>query len=79
MHNIYRERHKVDPIKLSLKLSEKAQEYAEWLLDRGSLEHSDKLMSKETHFNGEPCGENLAYCDGREGHTNLTGEVLLDL
>lgn len=59
-----------------MKLSEKAQEYADWLASRGSFEHSDTLVGKHRTFgeDGGPCGENMVYSEGREGAANMSGK-----
>lgn len=81
MHNIRREQHGVAPLTMSMKLSEKAQEYADWLAERGTFDHSDTLVGKMRTFGSDkqPCGENMAYSDGTEGGANMSGIVSICL
>ena len=60
-----------------MKLSEKAQEYADWLASRGTFEHSETLVGKHRTFgdDGGPCGENMVYSEGREGAANMSGNT----
>ena len=60
-----------------MKLSEKAQEYADWLASRGTFEHSETLVGKHRTFgdDGGPCGENMVYSEGREGAANMSGNI----
>lgn len=68
-HNFLRQKHGVPELKHNEELSKIAQAWAESMLEKGDLNHS------ENTFNGKPLGENIAMCGGKK----MTGEYMTNM
>ena len=67
-HNKYRTKHHAPPLKLNSELNRIAQQYANYLAQSDSFQHSNN------EYKGESLGENLYMCYGQK----ITGKAMTD-
>ena len=68
VHNKYRTKHHSPPLKLNSELTRIAQQYANYLAQTDSFQHSNN------EYKGESLGENLYMCYGQK----ITGKAMTD-
>ena len=75
-HNYYRKYHQSIPMKLTQKLNDYAQQYAETLAEKGEMQHSTKEAREKIY--GDWTGENLYYFWTSQIDLTITGAAAVD-